>query len=143
MYIEDLEKLGGITICPVVAIIRDNKILIGLRNYTPDKWKTISVWTLPGGRCDIGETIGATLFRETLEEVGISELKITNFLGEVSGAKEGDIVHVFVGTTEQEPKLLEPEKFSEWKWQDINMIPENFINFDALKLIQKFVNGIV
>ena len=141
MCTKDLEKLGGITICPVVAIIRDKKILIGLRNYTPDKWKTISVWTLPGGRCDIGETIGITLFRETLEEVGISKLNITNFLGEVKGAKEGDVVHIFVGTTEQEPQLLEPEKFSEWKWQDINSIPENFINLDALRLIQEFIKS--
>jgi ADP-ribose pyrophosphatase YjhB (NUDIX family) len=140
MQTNHLEKLGRITNCPVVAIIKDHKILIGLRNYTPDKWKDVSVWTLPGGRCDIGETIGETLFRETLEEVGISELVITDFLGKINGAKEGDVVYVFIGKTKQEPKLLEPEKFSEWKWQDINMIPENFINLEALKLIQKFIS---
>jgi len=134
-----LEESGMPKICPIIAIIRDKKILIGLRHYAVDKWQAISVWTTPGGRCDNGEKIETALRREVAEEVGITHLNIDNFLGEVNGAKEGDKVYVFIGTTDQEPKLLEPEKFSEWKWEDINKIPENFINPAALELIQKFI----
>lgn len=125
--------------CPVAAIVVDSKILLGLRNYTPDKWKTISVWTIPGGRCDDGETLESTLRREVLEETGIKNLEIVNFLGKVPGAKEGDIVFVFKCITSDTPILMEPEKFSEWKYFEMNEIPENFINQKAKDLILKSV----
>ena len=88
-----LQKIGGEKDVPVAFIFRDNKLLIGLRNYTPDKWK------------------------------------------DISGAKEGDVVFVFKAETTQEPKLTEPEKFSEWKWCKVSEIPSNFINRESLKLI--------
>lgn len=34
---------------------------------------------------------------------------------------------------------MEPEKFSEWKWCDIDEIPENFINPPALELARKYI----
>lgn len=120
---------------PIVFIFKNDKLLIGLRNYTLDKWKSISVWTAPGGRCNGSETLETTLRREVAEEVGIDDLKIIKYLGSVPGAKEGDIVFVFKAETSQEPKLMEPEKFSEWKWCIVSEIPSNFINPESLKLI--------
>ncbi len=131
-----LSTVGSNKLCPVVFVFKGNMILIGLRNYTPDKWKAISVWTVPGGRCDDGETLEQALRRELKEEVGISELDITEFLGEVPGAKWGDKVCVFKAITQQEPRLMEPTKFSEWKWTKISDVPNNFINPEALKLIK-------
>lgn len=130
-----LKKKGGNKAVPIAFIFKNNKLLIGLRNYTPAKWKAISVWTVPGGRCDNGETLKTTLRREVLEEVGINDLIIIKYLGSVPGAKYGDIVFVFKAETTQEPKLMEPDKFSEWKWCKVSEIPSNFINPDALKLI--------
>jgi len=134
--IEELKKIGDGKICPVVAILKEGRLLIGLRHYTPDKWKSISVWTIPGGRTEVGEFIESSLLRETFEEVGIDDLQIDDFLGIVPGSKEGDIVYIFTGTTNQEPRLMEPEKFSEWKWEKLVKIPDNFINQDALKIIK-------
>jgi 8-oxo-dGTP diphosphatase len=131
-----LKKVGTNKMAAAVFIIKNEQLLLGLRNYTPDKWKSISVWTTPGGRCDEGDTLGNTVIRETTEEVGITDLKITEYLGVLPGAKEGDTVYVFKGETKQEPKLMEPEKFSEWKWCKLDEIPENFINPNALKLIK-------
>ncbi len=131
-----LKKIGTTKMCPAAFIFKNKRLLIGLRNYTPDKWKEISVWTAPGGRCDIGDTLEETLRREVAEEVGITDLKITDFLGMVPGAKEGDILFVFKAETNQEPRLMEPEKFSEWKWCPLSEIPENFINSASLKLIK-------
>lgn len=120
----------------IVFIFRDNKFLIGLRNYKRKEWKNISVWTVPGGRCKDNETLAETLRREVLEEIGITDLVITDYLGKVAGAKDGDNVHVFVGKTKQEPKLIEPEKFSEWKWTLFSNLPSNFINPKVLELVK-------
>lgn len=132
-----LSKIGNEKIVPCTLVIKNNKILIGLRNYTPDKWKDISVWTIPGGRCDKNELIKITLLREVVEEVGINDLKINKFLGKFPGAKDGDTVYLFLSETDQEPKLMEPEKFSEWKWISIDEMPSNFIN----KYVSEFVKN--
>lgn len=134
-----LSEVGNDKICPTAIIVRDGKFLIGLRNYTTDKWKDVSVWTAPGGRCDNGEKIENTLRREVEEETGISDLDISEFIGEVDGAKEGDIVYLFLAGTNQEAKNIEPEKFSGWKWTTVADVPKNFINPKALELIKEKV----
>jgi ADP-ribose pyrophosphatase YjhB (NUDIX family) len=116
MLQEKLNEVGSSEKCPIVVLMRDGKILTGHRHYTKDKWKDISVWTIPGGRCDEGETLEQTVRRETQEEVGVNDFEIVDFIAEVPGAKEGDIVSIFFGITNQEGKLMEPEKFSEWRW---------------------------
>ncbi len=123
----------------VAFIIKDNKILIGLRNYTKDVWKDISVWTVPGGRCNPKETLEETLRREVKEEVNIKNLDIQSYLGKVRGSKSEDVVHVFICKTNSEAKLMEPEKFSEWKWCDTNSVPDNFINPEGLDLVKKYL----
>lgn len=133
---EKLSEHGTDKTCPGIFLFKNGKMLIGLRHYTPDKYKEISVWTIPGGRMDPGETIEETLRRETREETGITDFTIEKFCGTLPGAKPGDVFYGFVGSTEQEPKLMEPEKFSEWRWVSPSEIPENFINPAALKFLR-------
>lgn len=133
--LDKLSQLGNESICPVAILIKDGKILCGLRHYKADKWKEISVWTCPGGKCDEGEIIEEALRRETAEETGITEFNILEYVEEVPGAAEGDIVPVFICETSQSPVLMEPEKFSEWKWFLPNKIPDNFINDKVRKII--------
>lgn len=144
MLLQDhLEKITNTTTCPCAIIIKDKKILLGLRNYTPDKWKAISVWTTPGGRCDVGETLETTLRREVQEEVGITDLNIVDFIDQVPGAKDGDTIPLFYCTTTQEPTLMEPEKFSEWKWVPIEEYtkgsPWSEMNPPAHKIISDYI----
>jgi 8-oxo-dGTP diphosphatase len=138
---KQLSKIGDGRICPVAVIVKERKVLMGLRHYTPDKWKTISVWTIPGGRCDPGETLEATLRREVEEETGINDLEIEGYIGEVSGAKSKDIVPIFICKSEQEAQLIEPEKFSAWRWFNLDECPSNFINPVALELIKNHFNN--
>ena len=135
MNLEVLKRTGNRKACTCAIIIKDSKVLIGLRHYTPDKWKNISVWTTPGGRCDDGEILEINLRREVMEETGISDLKILSFLGEFPGATEGDHLLLFRCETNQEVKLTVPEKFSEWRWVGVNEIPANFINPDTVPII--------
>lgn len=137
----ELGIVGTPSTCVSACILRDDRLLIGLRHYTPDKWKKISIWTTPGGRCEAGELVEAALRRETAEEVGITDLEITDFLGIIPGAMSGDTLYVFICRSGQEPRLMEPQKFSEWKWESVDSIPDNFINPAALVLIKKFIGG--
>lgn len=125
---EILTKSGNELTCPIAVFIKDKKILLGLRNYTPDKWKTVSVWTVPGGRCDPGETVEQALRREVYEEVGFKNFTIESYLGSHSGSRKGDKIEVFACSSIEEPANMEPHKFTEWKWLSIADWPNNFIN---------------
>jgi 8-oxo-dGTP pyrophosphatase MutT (NUDIX family) len=142
---QKLCEIGNEKKCPIALMMRNGEILCGNRHYTPDKWKKISVWTIPGGRCDLGETLEQALQREVFEEVGIDKFEIVEFIGEVLGAKDGDVVPIFFCTTEQDAKLMEPEKFSEWKWVTKKEYLENSeysgFNPAARKLILEFLQG--
>ena len=132
----ELKIVGNKDTCTAAVIINDTKILLGLRHYNSSNWKAISVWTTPGGRCEEGEVLETNLRREVLEETGISELEITKFLGKVPGAKDGDVLYVFLCTTNQQPTLTEPDKFSEWKWCNLTELPVNFINPHIAELLK-------
>lgn len=136
-----LNQLGTPTTCPAAFLVRGRTTFIGLRHYTADKFKKIDLWTCPGGRCEPGETVEQTLRRETEEETGVLRLDILAYLGDVPGAKAGDNVPVFVCRAGDEPRLVEPEKFSVWKWVDVAAAPENFINPAALALVRTWIGG--
>jgi 8-oxo-dGTP pyrophosphatase MutT (NUDIX family) len=138
----NLDRPGDPLTCPAAFVVKRDgqQILIGLRHYTPDKFKQVDLWTVPGGRGDAGETVGETLHRETAEEVGITDLEVCDYLGDIPGAKAGDMVPVFVCQTNQEPTLMEPDKFSEWRWSKPGDIPENFINPEAIQMIAHWLD---
>lgn len=143
---EILSKIGDAQTCPVAIMIREGKLLSGHRHYTKDKWKDISVWTVPGGRCDASEKIEETLRREVFEEVGIDDFTVDAYIGEAPGAKEGDKVPMFLCNTTQDAQLMEPEKFSEWRWITIDEYIKGdyaqgkFINPKAREMIIDFFN---
>jgi ADP-ribose pyrophosphatase YjhB (NUDIX family) len=141
-----LAKTGNGKDCAFAVIIRGKKILLGQRNYTPDKWKAVSVWTCAGGRSEIGETLEMTLRREVKEETGIDDLEIIRFLGTVPGAKEGDVTSFFVCQSRKEPALMEPDKFSEWRWFELEDYLRGELgtfNPQARKLIVEYVETLV
>jgi len=138
---EILSKFGDGILCPCALFFKEKRVLMGLRNYTLEKWKDISVWTLPGGRSEGGETIGETLRREVFEETGISNFEIKEFLGEFPGAKEGDVCLLFLCETIQNEKLAEPEKFSGWKWFLPDNLPTNFINEPVMGFIRSYLGS--
>lgn len=123
-------------ICTAGIFLKDGKVLLGLRSYEAKHYVDGDFWTTPGGRCDEGEEIETTLRREVEEEIGVKNFEIKEKLGVVPGAKEGDEVHVFLCETTEGEKLMEPEKFKEWRWFDPKEIPDNFINSNILKIIK-------
>lgn len=127
---EKLQQIGDRTTCAMAVIVRDGRVLLGLRHY-----KDASVWICPGGRCDEGETIETTLRREVEEEVSITNLEIAEHISDVAGVNAGDATSLFLCYTQQEPRLMEPHKFSEWRWFDKNDFPDDFIDNEGARKI--------
>lgn len=125
--IKEILRQNNITndqLCFFALIRKDNKILMGLREYQKGK----PVWTYPGGRSDVNETVQETLKREVLEEIGISNVTLRKVVGQKAGVKTGDQVYFVECEISGEPKLMEPDKFIDWKWFEINNLPDNLID---------------
>lgn len=129
------KEISNDSLCVAALIKRDNTILMGLREYEKGK----PVWTLPGGRCDKEESLKKALFREVEEEIGVKELSILSIVGEKSGVHQGDKVYFIECSINQEPKLMEPEKFLEWRWIDIDNLPPNLIDPTDIEFIEKLL----
>ncbi|MEQ9111546.1 MAG: NUDIX hydrolase [Rhodospirillaceae bacterium] len=57
----------------VVVINKQNEVLLIRRGQEPNK----GLWTIPGGRQEVGETLAETAHREILEETGVTIADLT------------------------------------------------------------------
>jgi len=134
-----LARPGDRSLCPGVFVLRGDLVLVGLRRYAKSQIGKTDLWTIPGGRCEEGETIGRAVRREAAEEAGLTDIELIAWLAEIPGARQGDIVPLFIGRSPQEPKLMEPEKFAEWRWCRPAEVPQPFINPPALELVANWL----
>ncbi|NMA51155.1 MAG: NUDIX domain-containing protein [Mollicutes bacterium] len=127
-----------------VMIIKNNKILLGLRN--PSKKKANSelpgegTWTMPGGKVEYMETLKNAAIRELKEETNLEATKLNVFC--ISDDMTDTAHYVTVGfmVTEYKGKLktMEPETILEWKWFDLNELPKNIYK-PSEQCIQKYL----
>ena len=114
-----------------VVVIKEGKILLGLRHSDPEKADSElhgeGTWTMPGGKIEFGEDPHQTAVREVLEETGM-RIKPSHLIS-VSSEKVPDAHFITLGFLcehfEGEPKVMEPDEIVEWRWFPLNEIPEN------------------
>ncbi|MBI4163003.1 MAG: NUDIX domain-containing protein [Candidatus Aenigmarchaeota archaeon] len=112
-----------------VLIFKNGKLLMARRTSELGNGN----WGTGGGHLEFGETPEKAIKREIQEEYGI-ELKSLKFLCVCNIIKYGKhYINIgFTAATEEEPKIMEPEKFDCIDWFDIESLPEPL--FEAVKL---------
>ncbi len=107
-----------------VLILRNGKVLIGKRKNSHGD----GTWCFPGGHLEFGETPEECARRETLEEAGIT-IKNIKRIGYTNDIFEKENKHYITlcMTAEYESgeiKIMEPDKFDEWKWFALDDLPK-------------------
>ncbi len=117
--IEQDERLLGVG----VIIIKNKKILMGhrLTNYEDP------CWAFPGGKVESRETIMEAAIREAKEEadIEIANIRPVTFFDDVLKGRHILSFIVQADIVSGDPKIMEPEKCTEWKWFTLEEIPEN------------------
>ncbi len=117
-----------------VMILRDNKVLLGLRHEDPEKADSElhgeGTWTMPGGKLDFGETILEGVHRETKEENGLElgSLKIISVNDEILPDAHFVTIGVLCEDSVGNPEVLEPDEITEWRWFGLDNLPKNIFS---------------
>ena len=114
-----------------VMILKDDKVLLGLRN--PNKEKASSelngqgTWTMPGGKVEYMEKLADAAKRELEEETSLiaNDLKLICISDDMTDTAHYVTAGFLANKYSGEIKTMEPETILEWKWFDINNLPNN------------------
>jgi 8-oxo-dGTP diphosphatase len=115
-----------------------NEILLIKRAENPFK----DFWALPGGHCEIGETVQVAAKRELLEETGINckELDFKFYVDDPdrdpSGRKVSFIFsNILCNNNDDISKIKASSDAKELKWFNIHELPE--MAFDHRKILER------
>ena len=143
-----------------IAIINsENKVFVGKRKDNPfDKWQ------MPQGGVDLSERLLQAMKRELLEETSIENIKVLkefdqwleyelpeNLIGKIwrgkyRGQKQKWFVVKFLGSDNEINIHTHNPEFIEWKWIDINLLPDLIVLFkkhvyeEVLVELKKIIN---
>ena len=141
LYMEEQKKKVGVGFG--VMILKDNKVLLGKRHEDPEKASSLlngaGTWTMPGGKLHFGETFEEGAKRETMEETGI-KLKNVDVIcvnNDMVETAHFITIGLFSDAFEGEPRVLEPDEITEWRWFDLNELP-NPIYFPSAKVLENY-----
>lgn len=135
-YNEVIKKKGEMRVDQIikigigVMIKKQNQVLLGHRTqkakdtggiYEPDSW------TFPGGKQEYDETMQECAIREVKEETNldISNLEIFCATDDIQPNKHYITIQIIANQFVGDLKVMEKDKIDEWKWFDLENLPEN------------------
>lgn len=126
-----------------VMLLKDGKVLLTRRKGSHGAGE----YSFPGGKLDYMESFEDCARRETREECGC-EIKNIEFLFLTNLTKYAPKHFVHIGMVAEwasgEPTVMEPDKAEEWKWYDLDNLPEGPMfetcktTFESYKTKQKY-----
>lgn len=130
-----------------IMILRDGKVLLGKRHDDAQKASSDlhgeGTWTMPGGKLDFKETLITGACREVLEETGIKlnkeKLRIISVADEIVPDNHYVTVGFLCEDFEGEAKILEPEEMTEWRWYNLENLPEKLF-VPSARIIKAYLN---
>jgi|TARA_B110000902_G_scaffold180165_1_gene204114 putative (di)nucleoside polyphosphate hydrolase len=143
----------------IAVINSQNKVFVGKRKDNPfDKWQ------MPQGGVDSNEPLLLAMKRELLEETSIKNIKVLkefdqwieyelpeNLIGKIwkgkyRGQKQKWFVVKFLGNDNEINIDTKNAEFIEWKWIDIDLLPDLIVLFkkhvykEVLVELKKIIN---
>ena len=130
-----------------IMILNDNKVLLGKRHVDPQKADSElhgeGSWTMPGGKLHFKEELKDAAYREVFEETGIrcdkEKLEIISVTNDIVEDAHFVTIGFFCKDFEGEPKVMEPDEITEWRWFELNNLPSP-IFFPSEKILKNFLN---
>ncbi len=97
---------------------------------------------MPGGKLHFQENLKEGAIREVLEETGIivKNLKVISISNDIVSDAHFVTIGFLSEEFEGEPKIMEPDEITEWKWFDLNNLPSP-LYFPTEKIIKNHLAG--
>ncbi|MEN9605037.1 MAG: hypothetical protein RJB39_722 [Candidatus Parcubacteria bacterium] len=132
-----------------VMILNNNKVLLGQRHVDPAKADSElqgeGTWTMPGGKLHYGESFEEGAKREVSEETGldisINDLKVISLTNDIGANAHFVTVGLLLKNDNvDEPKVMEPDEITQWKWFELNDLPSPLF-FPSKKILDNYAAG--
>ena len=126
-----------------IVLNKKNQVFVGKRKDNP-----VDKWQMPQGGVNEGEDLTSAMKRELNEETGIQNIKILNEIdgwfeyelpnyllgkiwrGKFRGQKQKWFIVKFLGNDEEINLEKDKPEFIEWKWLDIENLPNVIVDFN-------------
>lgn len=126
-----------------VIILDGNKLLLGHRSKNRKDTGgiyEIDCWTLPGGKQEYDETFWDCTKREVKEETNldVDNLELFNAADDIAEDRHYITLHIIANKHSGELKVMEPTKEDEWKWFELDNLPEKLYS-PSRKFIEEYL----